>query len=375
MTTLTLGYKASNEQFGPTELLALTQHAESRGFAVAGVSDHLQPWRHNGGHAPAVLPWLGAAAATTSSIRLGTSVLTPTMRYHPAIVAQAFATLACLAPGRIFLGVGTGEAMNETPITGGEFPGRKERRMKMAEAIEVIKTALEPTSASTSRASTTRCAAPRSTTGPTSRCRSTSPPPARSRPSSPAASATASSARRGKDPQLYVDLLDNVKEGAEKAGRDYESIKRMIEVKVSYDRDLEVARKACEWWAALALTPEEKEGVEDPVEMERLADNALDRAHTRFIVSDDPQEIVAKIKPYTDLGFTELVFHFPGNDQRRYIDEFAADVMPLLMTVRDPRRALPRLHQGHREARPPLRRLPLGRGPGVLPRAPRAGLV
>ena len=88
--------------------------------------------------------------------------------------------------------------------------------------------------------------------------------------------------------------------------------------------------KAAHWWAALALTPEEKEGVEDPVEMERLADNALDRAHTRFIVSDDPQEIVDKIKPYIDLGFTELVFHFPGNDQRRYIDEFAADVMPLL---------------------------------------------
>jgi coenzyme F420-dependent glucose-6-phosphate dehydrogenase len=127
-----------------------------------------------------------------------------------------------------------------------------------------------------------------------------------------------------------VKLLDGVREGAEKAGRDYEQIKRMIEIKVSYDRDIEVARKACEWWAALALTPEEKEGVEDPVEMERLADNALDRAHTRFIVSDDPQEIVAKIKPYTDLGFTELVFHFPGNDQRRYIDEFAEDVMPLL---------------------------------------------
>ena len=139
MTTLTLGYKASNEQFGPTELLALTQHAEARGFEVAGVSDHLQPWRHHGGHAPGVLPWLGAAAATTSTITLGTSVLTPTMRYHPAIVAQAFATLGCLAPGRIFLGVGTGEAMNETPITGGEFPGRKERRLKMAEAIDVIK--------------------------------------------------------------------------------------------------------------------------------------------------------------------------------------------------------------------------------------------
>ncbi len=329
MTTLTLGYKASNEQFDPVELLALTQHAESRGFAVAGVSDHLQPWRHHGGHAPAVLPWLGAAAATTSSIRLGTSVLTPTMRYHPAIVAQAFATLACLAPGRIFLGVGTGEAMNETPITGGEFPGRKERRMKMAEAIEVIKRLWSEERVDFEGEFYTLRRA-------TIYDRPDEPVPIYVAASGPLAAKLAGRVgdgficTSGKNPQLYVDLLDNVKEGAEKAGRDYESIQRMIEVKVSYDRDIEVARKACEWWAALALTPEEKEGVEDPVEMERLADNALDRAHTRFIVSDDPQEIVSKIKPYTDLGFTELVFHFPGNDQRRYIDEFAEDVMPLL---------------------------------------------
>ena len=134
----------------------------------------------------------------------------------------------------------------------------------------------------------------------------------------------------GKDPQLYVDLLANVKEGAEKAGRDYESIKRMIEVKVSYDRDPERAEKATHWWAALALTPEEKEGVEDPVEMERLADAATDRAHTRFIVSADPQEVADKIQPYIDLGFTELVFHFPGDDQKRAIDAFASNVLPLL---------------------------------------------
>jgi coenzyme F420-dependent glucose-6-phosphate dehydrogenase len=134
----------------------------------------------------------------------------------------------------------------------------------------------------------------------------------------------------GKDPQLYVDLLDNVRQGAERAERDYESIRRMIEVKVSYDRDRDVAREACGWWAALALTPEEKEGVEDPVEMERLADAAIDRAPSRFIVSDDPEEIVAKIQPYIDLGFEELVFHFPGDDQARAIDEFASDVLPRL---------------------------------------------
>jgi coenzyme F420-dependent glucose-6-phosphate dehydrogenase len=251
------------------------------------------------------------------------------MRYHPAIVAQAFATLACLAPGRIFLGVGTGEAMNETPITGGEFPGRKERRMKMAEAIDVIRRLwAEDRLDYEGEYYRLRRA--------TIYDKPDEPVPIYVAASGPLAARLAGRVgdgficTSGKNPQLYVDLLDNVREGAERAGRDYESIKRMIEVKVSYDRDYETARRACEWWAALALTPEEKEGVEDPVEMERLADNALDRAHTRFIVSDDPAEVVEKIRPYIDLGFTELVFHFPGDDQRRSIDEFAKDVMPLL---------------------------------------------
>ena len=107
--------------------------------------------------------------------------------------------------------------------------------------------------------------------------------------------------------------------------------------------------------------------------MERLADDALDRAHTRFIVSADPQEVADKIQPYIDLGFTELVFHFPGNDQKRYIDEFATDIFPLLRN--EPSRSstnASRRCQDDREARPPLRRLPLGRGPGLLPRPSRA---
>src|SRR3954465_10181511 len=132
-----IGYKASAEQFDPATLLAYTRHAEEVGLEIVATSDHFQPWRHREGHSPAALPWLGAPTQATSSALLGTSVLTPTLRYEPAIVAQAFATLGCLAPGRVFLGVGTGEAMNETPVTGGEFPGRKERRLRLAEAIEV----------------------------------------------------------------------------------------------------------------------------------------------------------------------------------------------------------------------------------------------
>ena len=86
-----------------------------------------------------MLPWLGALTQSTSRASLGTSVLTPTMRYHPSVVAQAFGTIACLAPGRVFLGVGTGEAMNETPPTGSEWPGANERRLRLRESIELMR--------------------------------------------------------------------------------------------------------------------------------------------------------------------------------------------------------------------------------------------
>ncbi len=104
----------------------------------------------------------------------------------------------------------------------------------------------------------------------------------------------------------------------------------MIEIKLSYDHDRDYARDACRWWAALSLTSDEKSGVDDPIEMERLADAAADRAHSRFIVSNDPEEVVEQIAPYVDVGFDHLVFHAPGADQERFLGQFAKDVLPLL---------------------------------------------
>src|SRR4029450_1316298 len=135
---------------------------------------------------------------------------------------------------------------------------------------------------------------------------------------------------RGKDLALYDELLAKVTEGAEPAGRDPAGIRRMIEVKVSYDRDRQRAFDNCRWWAALALSPEQKEGVEAPLEMERLAEETAERAHTRFISSEDPQEIAEGIRRHVELGFDELILHAPGEDQARFLDQFAADVLPLL---------------------------------------------
>ena len=324
-----LGYKASAEQFGPVELLDFARRAERIGLEIVAISDHFQPWRHHGGHGPAALTWLGAAAVATERARLGTSVLTPTLRYHPSVVAQAFGTLGRLAPGRVFLGVGTGEAMNETPATGDEFPGRRERRLRLSEAIDLIRRLWSEERVDfqgdyyrTSKA--------------TIYDRPEEPVPIYVAASGPLAAKLAGRkgdgfiCTSGKDPALYEELLGKVAEGAEAAGRDPAQIRRMIEIKVSYDRDRQQALDDCRWWAALALTPEQKEGVEDPIEMERLADENADRAPTRFICSNDPEEIVAGIRHYAELGFDELILHAPGADQPRFLDQFAEDVLPLL---------------------------------------------
>lgn len=329
MGRLRYGYKASGEQFAPRELVEYACLAEQLGLETVAVSDHFQPWRHKGGHAPAVLPWLGALGERTERALIGTSVLTPTMRYHPSVVAQSFATLACLNPGRVFLGVGTGEALNETPATRAEWPGPKPRRMLLREAIELIRRlwSEERVTFDGEHYQTDRA---------TIYDRPDEPIPVYVAASGPLAAKLAGRvgdgyiATSGKDPQLYVELLGKLAEGAEAAGRDAGAIDKLIEIKVSYDHDVEYARQACGFWAPLALTPEEKTGIDDATEMEEAADKILDRAHTRFIVADDPDEVVDKVAPYVELGFDHLVFHAPGHDQERFLRAFCADVLPRL---------------------------------------------
>jgi coenzyme F420-dependent glucose-6-phosphate dehydrogenase len=135
----------------------------------------------------------------------------------------------------------------------------------------------------------------------------------------------------GKAAQLYHDLTAKVEEGLGKSGRPKDAVERMIEVKVSFDTDAQQAKELTRHWAALALSPEEKTGVEDPVEMERLADALpLDRAASRWIVSSDPDEQVERIRFYVELGFRHLVFHAPGPDQARFLKLYAEQVLPRL---------------------------------------------
>ncbi len=326
---LRLGYKASAEQFGPRELLNFTIEAEHAGFDSVFVSDHLQPWRHSDGHAPFAFAWLGAAGERTSRILLGTSVTTPTFRYHPAIVAQAFGTLGSLHPGRFICGIGTGEHLNEGAL-GIAWPDNKERFARLREAVKLIRRLWAEQSVSFEGEYYR-------TVNATIYDRPAQPVPIWVGAGGPQVAKYAGRASdglictSGKGMELYRDqLLPSFDDGARESGRDPSSLEKMIEVKVSFDTDRRRAMDDTKIWAALALPAEAKANVNDPREMERLAKDAEDVAHRRWLISDDADEHVEQLRPYLDLGFRHLVFHHPGDDQSRFIKLYAERVLPRL---------------------------------------------
>jgi coenzyme F420-dependent glucose-6-phosphate dehydrogenase len=326
---LKIGYKASAEQFGPRELLEFGVEAERQGFDSVVVSDHFTPWRYTDGHAPFSFAWLAALAVQTSRVILGTSVVTPTFRYHPAIVAQAMATIGCLAPGRVLLGVGTGESMNEVPVLSIPWPESPERFARLKEAIGLMERLWREEDVTSE-----------GPYYPTRRAR------LYDRPSEPvklyvAASGPAAArlagrmadgfiCTSGKGMALYRDtLLPAVAEGLAKAGRAPDAVEKMIELKVSFDTDRARALDETRIWGALALPAEAKMGVEDPRELERRAAALpVEQAASRWLVSDDPEEHLEQLRPYLELGFSHLVFHAPGPDQGRFLKLYGETVVP-----------------------------------------------
>ncbi|MAU83371.1 MAG: glucose-6-phosphate dehydrogenase (coenzyme-F420) [Gordonia sp.] len=329
---LKLGLKASAEQFDPRELVEIAVLAEEHGLDSVTVSDHFQPWRHNGGHAPFSLAWMAAVGERTKRVQIGTSVMTPTFRYNPAVIAQAFASMGCMYPGRIMLGVGTGEALNEY-ATGfqGEWPEFKERFARLRESIRLMRELWTGEEVNFDGEYY-------KTQGAYMYDVPEQPIPVYVAAGGPVVARYAGRAgdgficTSGKGAELYQEkLIPAVKEGAEKAARDFEQIDRMIEIKISYDPDPELALENPRFWAPLSLTAEQKHSVNSSTEMERLADELpIEQVAKRWIVASDPDEAVEKVKFYTDSGLNHLVFHAPGHDQRRFLENFEKDLAPRL---------------------------------------------
>jgi coenzyme F420-dependent glucose-6-phosphate dehydrogenase len=326
---LRLGWKASAEQFGPRRLLDYAIEAERLGFDSVFVSDHFQPWRHSDGHAPFAFAWLAAAGERTTRVLLGTSVTTPTFRYHPAIVAQAFGTLGSLHPNRFICGLGTGEHLNEGAL-GFAWPDNKERFARMREAVRLIRQLWSEQSVNFEGEYYR-------TVNATIYDRPDKPVPIYIGAGGPQVAKYAGRAgdglicTSGKGMELYSEqLLPAFADGAKESGRDADELEKMIEVKVSYDTDRERAMEDTKIWAALALPAESKANVNDPREMERLAKEAEPYAHRRWLVSNDPDEHVEQLRPYLELGFRHLVFHHPGEDQSRFLELYSKQILPRL---------------------------------------------
>jgi coenzyme F420-dependent glucose-6-phosphate dehydrogenase len=329
--SLKIGYKASAEQFGPRQLLDYAVQAEQLGLDSVSISDHFQPWQHDGGHAPFSLSWLAAVGERTSRVQLGTSVLTPTFRYNPAIIAQAFGTLACLYPNRVMLGIGTGEALNEVAVARLQWPDFKERFARLREAVQLMRRLW-------TEERVTFDGEYYQTTDATVYDRPEQSVPVYVAAGGPVVAKYAGRAgdgficTSGKGPELYQDkLMPAVDEGLAASGRDRSQLDRMIEIKLSYDPDPEQARENTRFWAPLSLTAEQKHGLHDPVEMQAAgAALPIEQIASRWIVTSDPEAAVAAIKPYLDYGFNHLVFHGPGHDQSRFLSSFTEQVVPLL---------------------------------------------
>jgi len=328
-TSLKFGWKAGTEQHPPRELLEYAVTAEQAGFDSIDVSDHFHPWSENG-QACFVWTWLGAAAAKTKKIILGTGVTCPILRYHPTIIAQAAATLGCLAPGRSFLGIGTGEALNEYSATG-LWPPYNTRQAQMSEAIELIR-ALWTGEAVTHRGKYYQTRKAKLYT--------------RSDESVPLyiSAMVPNSARfaglygdglvtvGGETPETYHQILENFSVGAKAAGKDPNRLPRLIELGVEFTDDNEKAietRKA--FWAGTFVPAMFTGKIYTPT-MSETNGKAVgsDIISESLCISADPEVHIKFARHYIDLGFNHLIFHAAGLDQRAFLEGYGQHVLPRL---------------------------------------------
>lgn len=324
-----LGWKAGAEQYPPGELLEYAVAADQAGFDLLDVSDHFHPWSE-AGQASFAWTWLGAAAARTSRIVLGTGLTAPILRYHPAIVAQAAATLACLAPGRTYLAVGTGEALNEYPSMG-QWPGYTERQARLVEALALIR-ALWTGQETTFRGRFFNTCKARLYTRPET------PIPLYVSSLAPGSAAFAGKhgdgllTVGGQPPRVYEQMLREFATGAREAGKDPDRLPHLIEVPVEFTDDIAGAIQSRKrYWAATFLPALFNQKIYTPA-MAELNGAAVggDTIKERACISSNPEEHVRFAQRYIDLGFDQLIFHAAGPDQRAFLDAYGREVLPRL---------------------------------------------
>jgi coenzyme F420-dependent glucose-6-phosphate dehydrogenase len=327
--TVSLGYKLSSEEQSPVDLVRQAQMAEDTGFEFALISDHYHPWIDRQGQSPFVWSVIGAIAQATRRLIVGTAVTCPTVRIHPAIVAQAAATTAALMPGRFFLGVGTGENLNEH-ILGDRWPETEIRQERLTEAIEVIRLLWQGGN--------------RSYHG---------------------RYFTVENARLYTLPDVLPPLLVAVggKRGAEQAGRLGDGMigtdperallaafdkaggsgkPRYAEVTVCWAKDEATARRiAHEHWPTSAMESSLSWEMPLPMHFEAVAKLVTEEEIAESITcGPDPKKHLAAIRKYAEAGYDHICVHQVGKEQKGFFEFYEQEILPELRT----------LHPGRREA-------------------------
>ncbi len=320
MTANRIGFHASHEQFSPGELLTLVKHAEDAGFGAAMCSDHLQPWSERQGHSGFAWSWLGAALATT---KLGFGTVTaPGQRYHPVIVAQAIATLAEMFPGRFWVALGSGEAMNES-VTGERFPRKEQRNARLAECVAIIRALLAGETVSHDGLVTVNEARVWSLPTKAPQLLGAAVTPQTARWEAGWADGLITVARPGDVLQRVVDAF---REGGGATKPMY------LQVHLAYSGDEETARaQAWDQWRTSIFESAVLAALPSPAAFDAAAEFVRpEDVDGPVRISSDASRHVDWLAADLELGFERVYVHHVGRDQAAFIDRFGAEVLPEL---------------------------------------------
>ena len=322
------GYRAEAEGHQPDELLRFAALAQSCGFDFVPISDHFHPWFHTNAACPFAWSWMSAAAATIPNIRLGTIVTAPIGRYHPAVIAQAFATMDAMFPNRIFIALGTGEAMNDSPL-GYPWPKFPERLERLKESLEIIRQLWTMDFVDYSGTYYTLKGA-KLYTKPKGRI------PIYVAANGPQA---ASLVGRYADGYATVDpVMGNIKtlwpiiEGAAKdSGRDANKLSKNVELFFSYSQDYNEALASARKWKSSLIPNILNLPIHDPRELERqgneISDDELAKVWT---ITTDAEPIINKAEEAIALGYNEIQLHSASPSEENFLNMCNKDVLPHL---------------------------------------------
>ena len=312
-----IGYAMSSEEHAPNDLVGHARLAEEAGFGFALISDHFHPWTDSQGHSPFVWSVIGGIAQVTERLELGTGVTCPTMRTHPAIIAQAAATAACMMPGRFFLGVGTGENLNEH-ILGQRWPATDRRREMLEEAIEVMRTLWKGGYQSHDG---------RYYTVENARIYDLPPEPV---PIMIAASGPQSAEMAGRVGDGFIGTSPEKEtiQAFEKGGGKRKP--RYGQVTVCWAKDeAEARRTAHRIWPNAALGGQLAQELPLPLHFEQATETVSeDQVAEKIVCGPDPEKHVEQLREYAAAGYDHVYVHQVGPDQEGFLRFYEREILP-----------------------------------------------